>query len=592
MDTITQIKQKLNIVDVIGDYIELKKSGRNYKGVCPFHIEKSPSFMVSQELQIFKCFGCGESGDVFGFVQKLEGVDFPTALEQLAEKAGIKVEKDLYDPHGKKKKLIYEINMHTSAFFSYLLTKHKAGEEGMKYLTEKRKLTLKTIEEFHVGYAPNEWNLLQQFLTKKGYKDEDLEDAGVVVKKHSSTGHIDKFRGRIMFPLIGIDNKIVGFTGRAIYDQEPKYLNTPETLVFHKGSFIYGLNKAKVDVKRDGAVFVEGQMDVISAHQAGITNVVSSSGTALTEAQLRAVSRFTNDITFCFDSDTAGHTATLRAIELAEKLNLNIKTAIIPPEYTDLDELIKAKPTGAKNLLDKPVPIYDYFISNALGKHEKKTALGKKRIIEELIPKFEKLSNKVMRDHYIKQIAQELDLDTQVVGDLITAKKQIATDAPEPTNIHDTTALPDVEEIRLENYALALIYNAKLELAQNILYKLAQKDFLDELNRDLFIRLKAYVLGRKRKTDIKYFISKLDGNLKLRAEDIHLLDLGGLSQNENLLEKELDTVFKRLKSETINRELEIIRGELKSAEKVNDLDEIEQLSQKVYKISKLKKQYE
>lgn len=591
MDTVTQIKQKLNIVDVVGRYVELKKSGRNYKAPCPFHNENSPSFMVSQDLQIYKCFGCGESGDMFSFVQKMEGVDFATALEQLAEKAGVKIEKANYDPNAEKKKRIFEINELTTTFFTHLLLKHQAGKDALKYLKEKRKLNQDIIEKFRIGYAPDDWEILYKFLSKKGFSDEDLENSGTVIKKRDGNGYIDKFRNRVMFPLIDTQDKVVGFTGRALGEQSPKYLNTQETLVFYKSSFIYGLNFAKSSIKHNGAVFVEGQMDVISAFQAGINNVVCSSGTSLSNTQLTILSRYTKDLTLCFDSDTAGQTATLRAIEIAETVGLNVKTAIIPEDVTDLDELIKKDSKRAQILLTEPVPVYDYYLSAALKKFDKHTAIGKRNIMETIAPKFAKIRSTVVLDHYINQLEGELDISKQVIKELIEKNEKADYDKlVVDSKIKDSEL--NKSKITTEEHIIALLYNVELETSQSILYKLAKKDFTDDNIQDLFIKLKAYVLGRKRKFDIKYFTNKLEGEIKQKAEEIHLLDLGSLAGNELALEKELNTTFKRLKRETVNRELKEIQEELKEAELANDTERLEYLSQKVYKISKLKKQYE
>ncbi|OGC64920.1 DNA primase, partial [candidate division WWE3 bacterium RIFOXYB2_FULL_41_6] len=287
MDAVAQIKQSLDIVDVVGGYVSLKKSGRNYKGVCPFHSEKTPSFMVNQELQIFKCFGCGQGGDIFTFVEQMEGLDFGRTLELLADKANIKLEKKDFDVHSQLKNKIYKINETAARFFNYLLTKHSLGKKGLLYLKDKRRLEDGTIETFLLGYAPDSWDTLLKFLIKKGFSAAEVMQAGLVVpRKGDGSGYYDKFRGRIIFPFFESDGKIVGFTGRTVIDQEPKYLNSPETPVFNKSNYLYGLDKARTAIKKQGAVFVEGQVDVISAHQAGIKNVIATTGTALTTGQL------------------------------------------------------------------------------------------------------------------------------------------------------------------------------------------------------------------------------------------------------------------------------------------------------------------
>ncbi len=591
MDEISQIKQNLSVVDVIGGYIEIKKAGRNYKANCPFHSEKSASFMVSPELQIYKCFGCGEAGDIFTFVQKIEGIDFTSALTILAEKAGVKLEPKQFDSTAKEKAKILEINATSADFYHHILTNHTLGAPALDYIKKTRQLVAKTISDFNIGYAPNTWDTVAKYLLKRNFTEAELELAGIAVKRKAGDGYIDKFRDRIMFPLTGIDGKIVGFTGRALKkDQEPKYLNTPETLIYHKSSYLYGLDKAKIHLKNQGVVFVEGQMDVISAFQAGITNVVATSGTSLTINQLKILARYTQDITFAFDSDTAGQNATLRAIELAENEGFNINVAIIPENYADLDELIKADKENAKKILSDPVPIYDFFLAAALKKFDKTTATGKKKVIEEIAPKFAKIKSTVVFDHYIKHISAELSLNEDTLRAII--QNSGAGDFEEKLA---KTTVPVVKDRSLktkQEYIHALLFNAPLEIAQNYVQKLNKKDFTDDDLQTLFAEFKDYIIGRKHKFNIKYFSDKLSDNLRELTERLYMWDLGDLLENEAELERELKAVFNRIKQNTVFRELAEAQEELKKAELEKNFAEIENLSQKVYKLSKQKNQYD
>lgn len=590
MDQISEIKQKLNIADIIGSYVELKKSGRNYKAVCPFHAENTPSFMVSAELQIYKCFGCGASGDMFKFIQNIEGIDFGQALEKLADKAGVKLEKNKLDPHTNSKNLIYEINEVATTFYEHLLTKHPAGKGALEYLTKKRALSMETIRDFRLGYAPNSWDLLTSFLLKRGYTEENLEMSGISIKSKRGT-FIDKFIDRITFPLITIDNKISGFSARTLSDKPPKYLNTAETLVFHKSLYIYGLDKAKIGIKKRGAVFVEGQLDVISAHQAGFDNIIATSGTSLTTGQLKILSRYTNELIFCFDSDSAGISATTRAIEMAENEDFNIKVAIIPKGTSDIDELIRNDISHARKILEEPISIYDFFVKTASAEFDTKTAYGKKKFIEYLAPKIKGIKSSIVKEHYLNQISDILRTEKTTIEQAVEEESSNFETA--------TTRKPDPMEPQLlhkdklgEEYLVSLLFHAKIEPAQNILFKLGKKDFTNEENRDIFVQFKDYVNSRKRQFKTKYFIEKLDDSLREKAEELYLWDIGDLTNNETLLEKEIDTTFKRLKRDTINRELKFLQSELKDAELKNDEEKVDELSNKVYKISKLKKKYE
>lgn len=248
MDTKDKVKERIDIVELVGTYVELKKAGRNYKGLCPFHGENTPSFMVSPELQIYKCFGCNKSGDIFSFVQEIEGIDFFTALQQLADKAGVEVQQTYSDPQKQKKDLYYKINEDAAKLFQHFLLKHPSGKVALKYLKD-RGVKPSSIKDFNLGFAPDSWSTLYETLSKK-YNPTDLSAAGLTIPKRSGQGYIDRFRGRIIFPLVGIQNKVHGFVGRTIVGDDAKYLNTNDTLIFNKSAFIYALDKAKIAVKQ------------------------------------------------------------------------------------------------------------------------------------------------------------------------------------------------------------------------------------------------------------------------------------------------------------------------------------------------------
>jgi DNA primase len=586
MDPIDEIKQKLDIADLVGSYVELKKAGKNYKGICPFHSEKTPSMMVSPELQIYKCFGCGEGGDIFSFHQKVEGLDFIQSLEQLAEKTGVKLPKRSFDPERAKKKIIYELNDLSARYYHYLLTEHKVGKKALKYLKDDRGLTDETIKSFNIGYAPDSWDSLYKYLKGKKYKKEDLLAAGLVVNKKSGDGYIDKFRKRILFPFTGVDGRAVGFTGRALGDGIPKYLNSPETLVFHKSSFLYGLDKAKVALKQEGALFVEGQMDVISAHQSDISNVLASSGTSLTVGQLRLLSRYSKDITFAFDSDLAGLTAIHRAIELAEKQGFNIKVVMIPEEYADLDEFIRAKPKKSKKFVTEGIPAYDFFLVSALRRHNVASPIGKKKAMADLIPIFGKISDPVTRDHYIKKISEEVDVTETVVASMLSDVDNL--EEKTYSRFKDEKA-PESEFLLSkrspEEYILALLLKVPLDTAQTLLYKLGQKDFEAEQLQEIFTDLKEYLRGRKRKFEINHFAKRFEEDLQSLVNELYLWDLGYLGENEEALISEIENVFENLKKKTTKRELKELSTQIKQAELEKNTDLLKELSQEFKELS-------
>ena len=587
-DSVNQIKQKLDIVDVINGYVSLKKSGRNYKAVCPFHNEKSPSFMVSQELQIYKCFGCGVAGDMFNFVEAIEGVDFPRALEILADKAGVKISKsEAYDTQNQLKKKIFQINDIASKFYHYVLLNQKAGKKALDYFIKDRKITEKSIKDFRLGYAPDSWDTLSKFLRSKGFKDEDLVLSGVAVKRNVGEGVIDKFRGRVVFPFVGVDEKVLGFTGRTLFDREPKYLNTGETAVFHKSFFLFGLNKSRVNIKKEGAVFVEGQTDVISAHQNGIENVICVSGTALTDSQLEILSRYTQEITFCFDSDFAGIEASFRAIEMAEKRNFNVKIAVIPEPFKDLDELIRSDVDKAKKILKNPVPAYDFFLATALKRNNKETALGKKAIMEELVPIFSKISNQILYEYYAKQLSSELGISEDTVFSML--KKGTPNKNDDYWELQDSDQKFPVKNRKIEGYLISLLFKVSLEKSKEISEKLKSEDFLNGNIVEIFGELKKYLEDRKSDINIKSFLNKFDGEKRDLVSELYMWDQEGKLETEDSkkdVEKDLDDIYERVKKDSVKRQLQILSNEIKIAETKKEEDELERLTKKFEKLSK------
>jgi len=587
MDPVDEIKQKLDIVDVVSTYLPVKKTGRNFKAVCPFHDDHDPSMMVSPDLQIYKCFSCGASGDIFNFIQEFEGIDFYSALQQLAERAGVKIEKQQYDPANSIKKKIYEINEETSKFYHYLLLKHKAGKKALNYLKKDRALKDKTIKDFDLGYAPNAWDNLYQYLSKKKFKDSELLKAGVVVKKRSGDGYIDKFRGRIMFPLKNISGKIVGFSGRTIFDKEPKYLNSPETPVFHKSWFLYGLDEARLEIKKSGAIFVEGQMDVLSAHQEKINNVICVSGTSLTNNQLELLSRYSDKVTFCFDSDPAGVRASYRAVNLAEKQNLNVNLVVIPEKYKDLDDLLRKASDLAKEALNNPVSAYDYYLVTTFKKHNKTTALGKKQILEELVPLFSKISNPVLIDHYAKEIASELNLTEETVFSMFKSGKTKDYKAREYSQKKEKEYIA-LYKSDAEAYFIAMLLKVDMVTIRYFVDKMRNGDFEGEILRKIFEALKEYSTDRKTDLNIKTFVKVLDEESANLASELYLWDLErniDFNNREEIL-KELEKVKERLKKEYAKRTIKELTDELKLAEKEKNSKEIERLSKRVQNLLK------
>ena len=306
---VDEIKSRLDVVDVVGGYIRLSKAGRNYRALCPFHSEKTPSFFVSPERQMWYCFGCQKGGSIFDFVMQMDGLEFGDALKVLAQRAGVelkKIDPKLSAKWKTEKTRLYEICELAAKFFERQLEAGKTGQSVQKYLKE-RGLKSKTIQEWRIGYGPDKWQALSDFLKGRGYGEEEIERTGLSVRKDEiQNSNYDRFRNRIIFPIYDLNGGVVGFSGRIFGEGEPKYLNTPNTLIYDKSRVLYGLDRAKLDIRKDNfCVLVEGQMDVIMSHQAGVRNAVASSGTALTVEHLKIIKRYTENLAMAFDMDLA-----------------------------------------------------------------------------------------------------------------------------------------------------------------------------------------------------------------------------------------------------------------------------------------------
>ena len=377
MDQKDEVKSKVDIIELISSYLPLKKAGRNFAGLCPFHNEKTPSFMVSGERQVFKCFGCGEAGDVFTFLEKIEGWDFREALEELAKKTGVKLKK--FEPTGQSKvrdKLI-EINKLVAKFYTHLLVEHPIGEPARKYLLS-RGIKAPLWEDFGLGFSPDSWDKTFEFLKKHGFDIGDISQAGLIISRSTGSGqagrngYFDRFRNRLMFPLKDSRGTILGFAGRIINDSESKrakelkveakYMNSPETPVFNKGSILFGLDLARSAIReKNEALLVEGEFDVISARSAGVLNAVASKGTALTDKQVATLSHICENVALCFDTDLAGDAAARRGIELLDIAGITVKVVGLG-KYKDPDEFSQKDPAGFKKSIGVADNIYDYLI--------------------------------------------------------------------------------------------------------------------------------------------------------------------------------------------------------------------------------------
>ena len=426
LSPVDEIKSKIDIVDLIQEYFPLKAGGVNFKACCPFHEEKTPSFMVNREKQFYHCFGCHESGDIFNFIQKIESVDFPEALKILANKAGVTLPS--YNPKiSNLKTKVLSVIEETTKWFHTQLLNSQAGYVTLKYFKEQRKLTEKTINEWQLGYALDSWEVLGNYLKSKNYNDEEIIQSGVVVPKEGARRYYDRFRDRAMFPIEDYQGNVVGFTGRAMKAEESaKYVNTPQSLVYNKSEVIFGLYKAKQFIRQqDSVIIVEGNMDVVSSHQADVKNVVAVSGTALTNEQIKILQRLTNNFIFAFDADEAGLRAAERSIILAWQAEVSVK--VIAIDYKtgkDPDEIIKSDVNLWKDLIKEAKPAMDYFFDFYLKNYKPNDIENKKEITKELLNLIVKLVNPIEQDEYVHKLADKVSVREEALREVIINVKK------------------------------------------------------------------------------------------------------------------------------------------------------------------------
>lgn len=519
MDEVSKIREKIDLVAFISEFLPLKKMGRNFKANCPFHNEKSPSFVVSPERQIWHCFGCSKGGDAFTFLMEYENIEFPEALRILAKRTGIELNESSFKKgQTSEKEKIYEINALSLKFYNYILNSHKAGKVALSYLQDERKLNKGVLETFSLGFAPNTQNALSNYLqNKKKFSSKDLVAAGVSIQANGRL--LDFFKNRIIFPLFDHRGNVTGFSGRALNDVDmPKYINTRETLAYHKGSMFFGFNLSKEEIKKqENAVIVEGEFDVISLFMAGVKNTVAIKGTALTEDQVNLLSRFTPKITLCLDQDEAGFEATKRSLPIIEKKGLTTHVIALKG-VKDPDEAVKKDPIAFKVALNKSQNIYDFLVSYYADKNKEKGIEGKKQTIQNLLPLFSQISNEIIKEHYIKKLSKEIDTSVESIEKEIS---KIQKKEQEKIIVSQKDKRPRRET--LEEYLLALIIqNPKqkevLEVNKN---KFANYKFETSSFKKIIDALGQY-FSKNQNFDHNLFINYLDSSL-LKSFDVCFL---------------------------------------------------------------------
>lgn len=609
-----EIKNKLDIVEVIGQYVKLQKVGANYKALCPFHKEKTPSFFVSPSRQIWHCFGaCNEGGDIFKFIMKIENIEFKEALKILAQKAGVKLIYENPQLRSQKQKLL-DINKAASDFFEQNLWKNK---EVLGYL-HQRGLKDETIKEFHLGWALDEWRSLSNFLIQKGFRPEDIVASGLAIFKKEpteinhkiqntkyriqNTDIYDRFRSRIMFPLEDVLGQIVGFTGRifqgknqlkTIKDIEKigKYINSPQTLIFDKGKILYGLSKSKDYLRKEKkTLLVEGQMDFLSTWQAGIKNIIATSGIALTPYHLKILKRYNNTLILGFDMDEAGQIASERTIELALKKEFDIKILCLPEGKDLADYLIdkqdKESKKDIKNLITQAKPIMDFYFERAKKVGDNNTIEGKKIIASYFLPKIRKLNNALDKSFWLNKISRFINIPEEALKDelnKITEGKKEIIDKNE--NLYQFSSYQS--QSRIDGIAERVIsFLIKVPSLKN--KALDYKEYIPKNYKKIF----DIIVNTNSEKDLeKEFLAKMNlpedlisqiDQLALRADyEMEMLEKFKISFKD-AFQKELQ----ELKKEAIKKMMNEMEKEIEKAEKNNDKKKLENLMNKFGDLSK------
>jgi DNA primase len=415
MSNIDEIKQRIDIVELISDYVSLQKAGRNFKALCPFHQEKHSSFFVFPEQQTWHCFGaCGTGGDVFSFIMKKEGISFSEALQLLASRAGITLSQDKTTAdkvEDKRRQRLFQLNEAASEYYHHLLLNTSAGERARNYLN-KRNVSMETAKEFHLGFSPDSWDASMKFLTSKGYEDQELKDAGLIIERETG-GSYDRFRNHLMFPIHNIQGQVTGFGARTMDESLPKYINSPQTLVFDKGNSIYGIDKANPFIKKEGLVIImEGYMDVLTAHQHGWQNSVAAMGTSLTENQVAIVRKLSKNIALALDADAAGEQATLRSTEVVARfIDKAEVTVIAMPPGKDPDDVISGDPELWRKLMGEGLPIFDFALETVTKQVDKGNAKEKSIAVQKLLPLIHEIKDPIQQSHYERKLARKLDIE-------------------------------------------------------------------------------------------------------------------------------------------------------------------------------------
>ncbi|MFQ9264843.1 MAG: DNA primase [Clostridia bacterium] len=579
-EILNEVRQSNDIVDVISQYVHLKRSGRNYFGLCPFHNEKSPSFSVSPDKQIFHCFGCGVGGNVITFVSQIEGLNFVETVQMLAERANIQLPTLQNNGDTQREILkdkVYKVNEFTAEYYHQNLYKPQA-KTAQEYV-KKRQLTNETLKSFRIGFS-GKFDELYQELKKQGFQEQEILESGLV-NKNERGQYIDRYRNRLMFPICDARGRVIAFGGRVLDDSKPKYINSPENVVYSKGRHLFGLNVAKKgDTKK--LLIVEGYMDVISLHQRGITNVVAPLGTALTEQQGWLLRKNSEQIILSFDSDDAGIKAKLRAIDILQKMGCDLRVIQLEGAKDPDEYIVKYGNMRFQNAVDKAFSVVEFKVKILKKELNLENTNDKIKFLNEIAKLISKVDNTIEREVYIEKIAKEYDISKEAIYAEVNKltykndKSEKVLEKAKPVITHKKVETKEVSESirRRENTIISILLTGDLSIFEIIKQNIKPEDFQDEINQE--IAKKLYEEFEKGNSNINSIIDTLDQDHQnqitmIMAEDYEIEDL----------EKAIDDIIQAYKRDKLNnRKLEI----LELLEKTSNIEEKKELEKELSNI--------
>lgn len=586
-DIIEELKSRCDIASIISSYINIKPSGTNYKGLCPFHGEKTPSFYINTSKQIYKCFGCGEGGDVINFVMRIENLDFMDAVKLLANRCGIQINTNIDEStkeRMEKSKKFQDIHVEAARFYFSNLIKSK--NPGYEYL-RKRGLDDKVIKKFGLGYSLDSWNSLMNYLVSMGYKNEDLIECGLFGYKSETKKIYDKFRNRVMFPIFDYRGNVIGFGGRVLDDSLPKYLNSPDTLIFNKRENLYGLNFARKEIKDRSVILVEGYMDLISLYQYGIKNVVATLGTALTDGQGSLIKRYADTAIISYDSDEAGIKATLRAIEILSKLDINVKVLNLK-ECKDPDEFIrKYGVLEFEKEINNSTHYIKYKIDNLKRNFNIQKDENRIKFAKEASKIIKEIKSPVEADYYIKYLSEQSNISIDSIKKEVYGKYYSTNQNKISKNnkyiykkedkIIEKPKVIEKGNLLVEENLIKIMLESK-KYREIILLKINEEDFLEKDSKEIVNWL------IKNKDLDKITIDKIK-SLNISEEYIKGLESICLDNLDLNNIKNIDDIIKNIRKNSINEKINMLLKEQIDIEKNKDVKDAKEVDSKIMEIA-------